>query len=75
MPFYDDRVWTVRFRGEIAEWLRQHAAEQGHTVQQVIVAAVTAAMHARVEADEKATDAAPAEQDIYQYGNAATTGN
>ncbi|GIW07354.1 MAG: hypothetical protein KatS3mg060_2159 [Dehalococcoidia bacterium] len=69
MPVIDDRVWTVRFRREVADLLRQRAAEDGKTVQQVIVAAVERWLG--FEAPGPAAPAAPREQDTYQYGGGA----
>ncbi|MFN8535013.1 MAG: hypothetical protein U0556_15860 [Dehalococcoidia bacterium] len=62
----DDRVWTVRFRRELADQLRARAATDGKTVQQVIVAAVEALFAASADADDPSTPSH--EQDTYQYG-------
>jgi hypothetical protein len=64
----DDRVWTVRFRLELADLLREHAAAENLTVQQVIVRSVEAALQPK-PADEAAPEAAPKiDQDTYKYG-------
>jgi hypothetical protein len=72
MALVDDRVWTVRFRREVADLLRQRAAADGKTVQQVIVAAVE--RYLDVGAPAPAATSAPPEQDTYQYGGGAPSG-
>lgn len=67
MGVVDDRVWTVRFRREVADLLRQRAAADGKTVQQVIIAAVE-----RYFGLEPVEAIAPREQDTYQYGGGDT---
>ncbi|MCS6802298.1 MAG: hypothetical protein RMM58_12815 [Chloroflexota bacterium] len=64
MAVVDDRVWTVRFRREVADLLRQRAAAEGKTVQQVIIAAV----ERYFGLEEAGSPAVPREQDLYQYG-------
>jgi len=66
MALVDDRVWTVRFRREVADLLRQRAAADGKTVQQVIVAAVE--RYLGFGETGVFPPGAPPEQDTYQYG-------
>ncbi|MCS7002166.1 MAG: hypothetical protein NZ518_04875 [Dehalococcoidia bacterium] len=71
----DDRVWTVRFRRDLADRLRQRAADDDLTVQQVIIMAVERyfAAQPEPESDETLPEPKPAtEQDLYQYGGGTT---
>jgi hypothetical protein len=62
----DDRVWTVRFRQATADRLRERAAAEGKTVQQIIVAAVEQVLGLAPEPAERSTT--PGDLDLYHYG-------
>ncbi len=67
----DDRVWTVRFRREIADQIRQIAEHEHLTVQQVIIRAVERMLDPR-PADVPSTPGS-SDHDIYQYGGGAAS--